>query len=137
MAVDLASFTNFAGGAEGASVALTKALLGESEQAKALGIVIRQDSDEYINLVEQGMELEGLTLLQAKAYTALQFATEQSGNAIGDVSRTWESHANVQRRLQESTKSLSEELGKSVNEAITPMLSITDKLVSSLAFILA
>ena len=40
LAVDLASFTNFSGGAEGASAALTKALLGERESVKALGISI-------------------------------------------------------------------------------------------------
>ena len=37
LAVDLASFTNFSGGADGASQALTKALLGEREAIKSLG----------------------------------------------------------------------------------------------------
>ena len=43
LAVDLASFTNFAGGAQGASDALTKALLGERESVKALGISILEE----------------------------------------------------------------------------------------------
>ena len=42
LAVDLASFTNFSGGAEGASLALTKALLGERESIKSLGIAITE-----------------------------------------------------------------------------------------------
>jgi hypothetical protein len=42
LAVDLASFTNFSGGAEGASLALTKALLGERESIKQLGIAITE-----------------------------------------------------------------------------------------------
>ncbi len=127
LAADLASFSNFAGGTTGASEALTKALLGEAESAKALGIVINQNTQEYKDAIKFYTEVEGKTLLQAKAFTALQFATEQSGNAIGDVSRTWESHANVQRRLEESTKSFNEEMGKFVNEGVTPLLVVTDK----------
>ena len=42
LAVDLASFTNFSGGAAGASAALTKAILGERESAKSLGIAIQE-----------------------------------------------------------------------------------------------
>src|SRR5690554_1029718 len=42
LAQDLTSFTNFEGGAKDASLSLTKALLGETESAKKLGIVIRQ-----------------------------------------------------------------------------------------------
>ncbi len=133
LAADLASFSNFAGGTTGASEALTKALLGEAESAKALGIVINQNTREYKDAIKFYTEVEGKTLLQAKAFTALQFATEQSGNAIGDVARTFESHANVSRRLEESTKLLKEELGEAINEGLTPMLVITDKIVKSIA----
>ena len=132
LAADLASFSNFAGGTTGASEALTKALLGEAESVKALGIVINQNTQEYKDAIKFYTEVEGKTLLQAKAFTALQFATEQSGNAIGDVTRTWESHANVQRRLEESTKSFKEEMGAFVNQGATPLLSITDKMVTAL-----
>lgn len=48
---DLASFSNYAGGAEGAAEALTKAMLGETEQAKMLGIAIKTDTPEYKALV--------------------------------------------------------------------------------------
>ena len=51
LAVDLASFTNFSGGAEGASQALTKALLGERESVKALGISIL-DADVKAKVLE-------------------------------------------------------------------------------------
>ena len=43
LASDLTSFSNFSGGAEGASQALTKALLGERESVKALGIAILEE----------------------------------------------------------------------------------------------
>ncbi len=97
LAVDLASFSNFAGGAEGASEALTKALLGETESAKALGIVIRQDSEEFKTLVDGFMEAEGTTLQQAKAMAVLEISTRQSKNAIGDFARTQGSFANQSR----------------------------------------
>ncbi len=131
LALDLASFTNFAGGAEGASAALTKALLGEAESAKALGIVIRQDTAEYKALVQEQMDVNGLSLIQAKAMTALKIATDQSKNAIGDYARTMDSTANVGKRLGESTKALKEEWGRSVNEGLTPLrralISVTDQ----------
>ena len=111
LAADLASFTNFSGGAEGASVALTKAMLGESEQAKALGIVIRQDSDEYKNLIDFYMKTEGASLLQAKALTALKMATDQSKNAIGDYARTQEGAANIIRDTLNDVKDLAVEMG--------------------------
>ena len=43
LAIDLASFTNLTGGAEQASKALTKALLGERESIKTLGIAILEE----------------------------------------------------------------------------------------------
>jgi len=52
LAQDLASFANLEGGAEQASLTLTKALVGETESAKALGIVIRQDTKEFKNNVQ-------------------------------------------------------------------------------------
>ena len=129
LAVDLASFTNFAGGAEGASVALTKALLGESEQAKALGIVIRQDSDEYITLVKEGMELEGLTLLQAKAMAALVIATNQSQNAIGDYARTSESTANQMKLLGQDLNDLSVSFGERLLPAANELIQVGSDLI--------
>ena len=54
LAVDLASFTNFSGGAEGASLALTKALLGERESIKQLGIAITE-ADLKSFAEEQGL----------------------------------------------------------------------------------
>lgn len=112
LAVDLASFTNFAGGAEGASKALTKAMLGEAESVKALGIVIRQDTPEYKNLVQGIQRTQKVSLIQAKALAALRIATEQSKNAIGDFARTQEHLANQERITAASTQDLKEAFGK-------------------------
>ena len=47
MGSDIASFTNYSGGAEQATFALTKAMLGETEQAKSLGVAIKTDTPEF------------------------------------------------------------------------------------------
>ena len=52
LAADLTSFQNVEGGVESASSALTKALLGETESAKSLGIVIRQNTAEFRSQVK-------------------------------------------------------------------------------------
>lgn len=111
LGVDLYSFTNYAGGAKGATEAITKAMLGETEQVKALGIVIRQDSLEYQNLVKHFMETTGASLLQAKALTALEIATRQSINAIGDWNRPGLTFAQAQQKMTETTKEFKAEIG--------------------------
>ena len=97
LAVDLASFTNFEGGAEGASKALTKALLGERESVKSLGIAIldKEVKAKVALLRAQGQRFE--TERQAKAQATLVIAIEQSKNAIGDFARTQHQLANLER----------------------------------------
>ena len=114
LGIDLASFTNYSKGASGATEALTKLLLGESEQAKSLGIVVRQGSDEYKNAVKAKQADLGVSLLQAKAMTALEMATNQSKNAIGDYARTQEGVANRQRKANEAFKQAREDIGAAI-----------------------
>lgn len=112
LAADLASFQNFEGGVSGASVALTKALLGEAESVKALGIVIRQDTKEYQALVEHLARTNKVSLIQAKALAALHIATEQSKNSIGDITRTMADLANQERKTANSIQDMKEAFGK-------------------------
>ncbi len=100
LAVDLASFTNFSGGAEGASKALTKALLGERESVKSLGIaILEKDVKAKIKALAVTGALRGMTLRQAKAFATLEIAIEQSKNAIGDYARTSDAFANKIRLM--------------------------------------
>ena len=111
LGADLASFQNIEGGAPEASKALTKALLGETESAKSLGIVIRQ-ADVDARLAADGKDkLTGQTLLQAQAEARLQIALEQSKNAIGDLERSSESYANQSRALESATEDLKAAFG--------------------------
>ena len=133
LAADLASFSNIEGGTERASHALTAALLGEREQAKMLGLVIRE-ADVQQKLLERGQQdLTGQAKLLATAEVTLALATEQSGKAIGDYARTSESAANVQKRMVEASKELKEAIGKSVVEAVTPLRRAWSNVADQLA----
>jgi len=133
LSVDLASFTNFEGGAAGASRALTKALVGETESAKALGIVIRQNTTEYKNQVAEIMASQGVSELQAKAVANLDIAYSQSTKAIGDFARTSGSVANQTRKLSESLKQLGGQFGKDLIPVAQSFINVANKILSALA----
>jgi len=129
LAVDLASFTNFSGGAEGASKALTKALLGERESVKSLGISILE-VDVNAKMLENSQK--GLTFeteRQAKAFATLQLAQEQSKNAIGDFARTQDSFANQMRVLKERIKDVATEFGNELMPLAKQMVGVAQSVV--------
>lgn len=123
LAADLASFTNIEGGAARASAALTKLLVGETEPAKQLGIVVRQDTKEFKDMVKELQRTEGATLLQAKAMASLNIAVKQSQLAMGDFARTQDSFANQSKILQATVEDLKVEFGKVFVETILPLLT--------------
>ena len=122
LAVDLASFTNFSGGAHGASQALTKALLGENDAIKSLGIAITE-ADLKRFAEEQGLVFKELDKV-AKAQLTFELAVGQSQKAIGDFSRTQGGFANQLRILQGEFKDLAAEFG-------TMLLPVAQKLVDA------
>jgi len=122
LAADLASFTNIEGGAARATKALTRLLVGETEPAKALGIVVRQDTEEFKRLTKENRENKGMTLLQAKAQASLTIAFSQSKNAMGDYARTSDSLANRMKRLSERSQDLRVVIGT----AIADFFNISD-----------
>jgi len=128
LAQDLSSFTNFAGGAEGANQALTKAILGETESVKALGIVLRQNTPEFKKAMEQTMRNQNVDSNQARALVLLKEMYRQSGKAVGDYERTKNSLANVEKRLDEEQKQTMETLGKE----LVPLFRLVTGLISDL-----
>lgn len=132
LAVDLASFTNFSGGAEGASAALTKALLGERESIKSLGIsILEEDVKKKVAILRaKGMRFE--TERQAKAYATLTLAQEQSKNAIGDYARTSEGLANQKRLLTQRVHDLVVTLGQKLMPIWSVLTRIAVKAVTFL-----
>ena len=111
LGVDLASFTNYSGGAKGASEALTKALLGEREQVKMLGIAILEEDVKRQMAINTANGVTFATERQAKAYATLDLALAQSKNAIGDYARTQDGYANVQRRFENTLQDISIAVG--------------------------
>ena len=132
LAVDLASFTNFSGGAEGASSALTKALLGERESVKSLGIsILEEDVKRRVALnTSKGMRFE--TKRQAKAFATLELAQTQSKIAIGDFSRTSTSFANRSRIFRARIQDLAESFGNLLLPAATKTLNAVIKLTNKI-----
>jgi hypothetical protein len=132
LAVDLASFTNFSGGAEGASAALTKALLGERESVKSLGIsILEEDVKRQVQILSaQGMRFE--TERQAKAYATLIIAQRQSKNAIGDYARTADGLANKKRLLSQRIKDLVVNIGQKLIPIWSALANVAIKVVERL-----
>jgi len=130
LAVDLASFTNVEGGAKVASQALTKALLGEREALKQLGVSIAEADikAKILQLRQEGMTFE--TERQAKAYAALEIAMDQSKNAIGDYARTKNELANRARLLSARIENLSDKFGDLLipitEKAVTILLEVVE-----------
>ncbi len=109
LAVDLASFTNFSGGAEGASRILTKALLGQREALNSLDIAITEtDLKQFAE--EQGLVFKELGRIE-KANLTFQLAIRQSADAVGDFQRTSTGFANQLRILQGELEDVAVELG--------------------------
>jgi hypothetical protein len=122
LAVDLASFTNFSGGAKGASDALTKALLGERESVKSLGISILEEDVQKQVAINTTNGLTFASERQAKAYATLQIAQSQSKNAIGDYARTQDGLANQTRLLQQRLNDLSVSFGEIMVPAVNKIV---------------
>lgn len=130
---DLASFQNIQGGARVAGERLTKGILGETENLKTLGIVVRQDTKEFKNMVKQIQVAEKVTEQQAKVLTIFRMATNQSKNAIGDFARTQDSAANQMKIAGERIKNLRERFGKLLLPIVVKVTRVLIRLVDFLS----
>ncbi|MCP4761426.1 MAG: hypothetical protein GY870_06565, partial [archaeon] len=106
---DLASFTNFSGGAEGAINALKGAILGEREALKSLDIpILEDDLKEFASTL--GKNYNAMNKLE-RATLSLDLIVKRAGPAIGDFARSSDSWANVQRRVTAAMEDTSAALG--------------------------
>lgn len=123
---DLTSFSNYAGGAEQATFALTKAMLGEQEMAKSLGVFIKYDTKMFRDLEKEALST-GLAIgkngelvkasneIQARAIASFAEIIRQKGYVLGDYNRNQDSIANSGRRAANSLTSLKTEIGRFLN----------------------
>lgn len=129
LAVDLASFTNVEGGAKTASDALTKALLGERESIKSLGIAILEEDVKKRVLLNTNKGLIFSTERQAKAAATLQLAQEQSKNAIGDFARTSGSLANQMRLVRTRLIDAAIAVGRTLLPPLQAIVPVINRLI--------
>lgn len=116
-------------GAQEVSQILTKAMLGETEQLKQMGIAIRKDSDEFKNLVSTKLASGSATKAQAEAEAMLQLiylkstdaqtAYNTEGNKLlrlqKDISRFWrESKESVVAYFSENSEDKIRKEGRQV-----------------------
>ena len=123
LAYDLASFNNVSD--DQAIEAMTKAMMGETESAKALGINLNETTMKNSDYVKSlGKNWEELTQAE-KAEAYYQEALKQSPNALGDAERSADSYASKMKDLQGKIT----EFGEKIGEKLLPVATwVVDKI---------
>ena len=94
---------------------------GNVENFRSLGSIVRQTMIE-LELQKQGWEnLTGQSLEWAKVQARVNIVMEQQRKAMGATEREWDTMLSIQRRNQEATKELKENVGEAVNKFFKPM----------------
>lgn len=116
LAYDLASFNNVSD--DRAIEAMTKAMMGETESMKMLGVNLSETIMEQSEFVKStGKSWKEMTLAE-KATARYHEALKQSPNAFGDAERTAMSFTNQMKAM----KGNFEELGVAIGNTIVPLL---------------
>lgn len=135
LAYDLASFNNVNDAT--ALEAMTKAMFGETEMAKQLGLNLNattMENSEYVKSL--GKSWSALTQAErAEAY--YQEALVQSVNAIGDAERTSDSFTNQLKRLKAGIYDVSVEIGNVLIPFLTEVLSRINAVIGKVGQLLS
>ncbi len=110
-AADIDAFSNVVGGVDRVTHALTSAMLGETEAAKSLGVVVKQ---EYVNAQMLADKQKGLTFATeaaAQAHARFQVIMRSSANATGQVAREGDNFGNQLRKLKAGVDDLKTSFG--------------------------
>lgn len=116
--VDLASFTGYAGGAQGAVQAITASMMGENERLKGLGVVIREDSDEFRNMTQEIMKTKNVSEQHAKALAKLELITIKAKDAKGDYAAEGENFTQSVNNLNQQIKQAVSNIGEVIYETL-------------------
>lgn len=118
MGVDLASYTGYAGGAAGATEAITEAMLGNPERLKGLGTVISLQSDEYKDLVKNIRNTKNVSEQQAMAMAVLELVYRKNQDAIGDYMADGENFTQTIDIWNQGWKQLKSNVGAFIYETL-------------------
>ena len=128
LAYDLASFNNTTDAY--AIEAMTKAMYGETEMAKGLGInlsVATMENNEFVKSL--GKKWNALTQSE-KAQAYLNESMKQSVNAIGDAERSSDSYTSQLKRVEGQIKDLGSEMGQILIPIATDIVTKISEVVS-------
>lgn len=127
LSIDVASFNNVSD--DQAIAAMTKALTGEREALKSLGIVINETDVKRkayeLGLASQWQELSK----QAKALATYQLLLDNTSDAQGDAVRTADSFANQLKRLQGTIKDLMSSSWRTISQETAGILKTVTTFV--------
>lgn len=127
LAFDLGSFNNVSD--DKAIEAMTKAMMGETEMAKSLGVnlsVATMEQNEYVKSL--GKKWSEMTQAE-KAEAYYNEAIKQSTNALGDAARTSDSLTNRTRALKGKIKDLSAEFGEKLMPIALDLVNAVIKVI--------
>ena len=115
------------------ALAIQSAVTGERESLKRLGIVILD-----VDVKKKALALTGKTLAaeltnEEKAAATLVLISEKAGVAIGDLSRTQTSAANVARQVQREFAQIAETVSVQVLPALAGFLPILKEIAEAIA----
>jgi len=111
---------------------LTKALLGEREQLKTLGISI-QEADVKARLADKGLsKLTGTALQQAKAMATLELITEKSGDAQESFAKNSQGLIQTKARLSARIRNISQQMAGAFVPIFERGLAVVEKMITGL-----
>jgi phage-related protein len=127
---NIMSFNNVSD--EQAIEAMSSAMMGETEMAKALGLGLNESvmkTSEFT--LATGKSWEELTRAE-RAQVYYQEAVKQSSNAIGDAERSSGSYTNQMKTLKAKLEEVGQTIGGALIPALTPLITKMSEMVSSL-----
>lgn len=108
---------------------VNKAILGEREQLKELGVSI-QEADVSQRLATKGQkDFTGEALKQAKALATLELITERSSDAVSSFENNTNKGTRAVRSSAARLRQLSETLGKRLKPAFDFVLTVGERVV--------
>ena len=133
LAGDLASFNNLP--TDRVAQIISKALTGETESLKGLGIVVKQLDIQQRALIDTGKTSVSQLTDQEKATATLALVTERAGAAVGDLDRTQESAANQARQVAADFRQLKDEIATGLTPALADLLPLIRSIIVNLGFL--
>lgn len=126
---DLMAFKDIGGDVVEISKAFMSGVAGNTRNFRQWGSIVKE-STVTANLHSRGLDkLTGQELEWAKAQERTRIVMEQQRNALGATQREWDQLVTVNRRYNEQTKQLKENIGETVNKFFLPLKSAIEEQI--------